>query len=118
MSIENNKIFEEFWRNFEWPEPAKPLEYRLYYDSTTGDPLFYSTDEFDKPYIVLTQQVYNKYDHNVFVKDEKLHYRNMQTHTLKVVPDPHGHWHSHPTHVEILVPITDEGKKWNLKQLT
>jgi len=71
MSIENNKIFEEFWRNFEWPEPAKPLEYRLYYDSTTGDPLFYSTAGFDKPYIVLTQQVYNKYDHNVFVKDEK-----------------------------------------------
>lgn len=113
---ENNEIFEKFWKNFKWPDPVA-VEYRLYYDTTTGEPLFYSTDEhYDLDYIVIEQQQYNKYDHTVFVKDGVLHKKNIEVHTNKLVHSTDLGWQSHPENIEVL--SANGGTQWKLKQLT
>ena len=112
---ENNEIFEQFWRNYTWPEPVS-VEYRLYYNDTTGEPLFYSTDEhYDQSYIVLKQEQYTLYDHNVFVKDGVLHKKNLETQTNKLVHSNDQGWQSHPDNIEVLG--AHKGTRWRLKQL-
>ena len=67
----------------------KQAEYRLYYDKTTGDPLFYSMEEHDKDYIVVDQQTFVQSKQDVYIKDGKLH-KQVHSVVYKLVPTSKG----------------------------
>lgn len=110
--MNNNEIFEQFWKTYTWPEESQPVEYRIYYDPDTGAVLQYSTEELEGAYIVVEQEVYNKYNHQARVVDGELRTLTSAGFITKLVPGKSG-WHAHPDNVELIV---NRGKQWELKQ--
>lgn len=51
----------EFWKALELVEPTEVLdiEYKLYYNKQTNEPICLSTETLDKDYIVITKEQYN-----------------------------------------------------------
>lgn len=64
--MDNNEIFLEFWKNFQWPEP-KPLYFRLYHDEQ-GKPICYSREHREESYIDITPEQFALGDMNVMVE--------------------------------------------------
>lgn len=70
----------------------KELEYRLYYDPSTGKPLFMSTNEEPGAYIVVTKQEYNKPNFAVMrVVDKKLVYLDRNKHSMSLIKGAAGY---------------------------
>jgi len=63
--MDNNEIFLEFWRTYQWPEP-RPVLFRLYHDDA-GQPLEYSQEDHAGIYIDITPDQYLRADFRVRV---------------------------------------------------
>jgi hypothetical protein len=113
--MNNNEIFEEFWKNYVWPEEIVPF-WRLYYNKQTGEPIVYTMEDIPGDYIEITQDQYNLNSSNVFVKDSKIYYINLDVHVNKLIPSNAGEYSTHQHHVELL-SSTEQAKQWTLKQL-
>lgn len=68
--MDNNEIFLEFWRTYQWPEP-EPVLFRLYHDDA-GLPLSYSQQQQDGLYIDITPEEFLRADFRVRVEHGKI----------------------------------------------
>lgn len=68
--MDNNEIFQEFWRTYQWPEP-NPVLFRLYHDDA-GRPLAYSQEHRDGQYIDVTPEEFVRADFRVRVEQGKI----------------------------------------------
>jgi hypothetical protein len=68
--MDNNEIFQEFWRTYQWPEP-RPVLFRLYHDAA-GRPLEYSQEDHAGIYIDITPEQYVQADFRVRVIDGRI----------------------------------------------
>lgn len=109
--MNNNEIFEDFWANFKWPEPA-PIFYRLYHDDQ-GQPIVYSMEDLPGKYIEVTSQQYGENNYRVLVRNGQLINKNYSQ-TSKLTPDTIGTT-CHPADVSIIVSETDTNQRWKLQ---
>jgi len=88
------------------------LEYRLYYNKTTGEPMFYSMDNLPGDFIKITCKEYAVGNYNVFVKDNEIIEINNSA-PSKLVPSTQG-----TSTTKENVMIIDETAKnyWSIKQ--
>jgi hypothetical protein len=68
--MDNNEIFLDFWRTYQWPEP-RPVLFRLYHDPQ-GRPIEYSQEDHDGFYIDITPEEFVRADFRVRVIDGKI----------------------------------------------
>lgn len=68
--MNNNEIFLEFWRAYQWPEP-RPVVFRLYHDAL-GKPIEYSQEHRDGQYIDVTPEEFVRADFRVRVEHGKI----------------------------------------------
>lgn len=108
--MNNNEIFEDFWKNYTWPE-VKPIFFRLYYDDL-GAPLFYSMEDLPGQYIEITAEQFAESSGQVVVKNGQL-IKKSQNRSSKLVPSETG-VQCHPEHVTIVVESPD-AQRWKLK---
>lgn len=81
----------------------KEIEYRLYYDPSTGKPLFMSPNDEPGSYVVITKEQYDKPQFaSMRVVDNKLVYINREKHTMPLVKGAPG-YQSVKGHAGILV---------------
>lgn len=71
------------------PIEARKFEYRLYYDKATGEPIFYTMEDEDGDYIVITKEQYAEGRYDVIVKDGKIT-RPKNSAIGKLVPSEEG----------------------------
>lgn len=90
---------------------SSPLEYRLYYDPESGQPLFYSSTSEAGTYIVVDQQTYNEGDYHIVVKDGKITKLNSIKSYKKIVPSKNGT----STRRDNVMIIAEQGQQWALK---
>lgn len=102
--------FFEALKNLQVQNPAE-LEYRLYYDVDTGNPLFYSSSDEPGTYIVVDRETYNIGNYHCVIKNNKIVNLNIVGAYRKLVPSDSGIT-THPDNVMI---ISDTGKQWALK---
>lgn len=67
---DNNEIFLEFWRDYQWPE-ATILRFRLYHDDQ-GVPVTYTHEDLPGAYITVTPEQFALADMRVRVRDSQL----------------------------------------------
>lgn len=91
-------------------EPVE-LEYRLYYDSETGEPLFYTSTDEPGTYIVVDKTAYNIGNYHCVVKDEKIINLNIIGAYRKLVPSNTGV----TTHANNVMIIAKTGQHWTTK---
>jgi len=108
--MNNNQEFEDFWKNFQWPEPAE-ITYRLYYNDD-GKPLFYSMEDMPGKYIEITAEQYQKSNSHVVVRNNRLIELSFSV-TQKLAPADTGVPCS-PNNVAVVVDQTEPNKKWKL----
>ena len=87
------------------------LEYRLYYDPDSGDPLFYTSDDEPGTYIVVDQKTYNLSDYHCRVIKGKMVSLNIPGSYQKLVPADQGV----VVHENNVMIISQKGKCWKLK---
>lgn len=112
MPPNNNEIFQQFWKEYQWPSP-KEIEYRLYYDEH-GDPICYTTEDLPGTYIVITSAEYASSDPKVRVKNGKLIPRSLNK-FRKIVPNTPDGTTCHPRDVTIVVDPELSHTKWNIR---
>lgn len=108
--MNNNEIFEQFWKSFDWPQP-KAISYRLYYDDQ-GFPLSYTMEDLPGKYIEITAQQFQESSPHVRVKDQQL---IKLTHSAirKLTPAIDGTC-CHPDNVAVIVPESESNTKWKI----
>jgi hypothetical protein len=109
--MNNNEIFEDFWKSYVWPEPA-PIFYRLYYNDA-GEPIAYSMEDQSGKYIEITAEQYAASDPHVRVKNGQLVKPTSRT-VSKLKPAADG-TPCHTSNVAIVVDDTAPNQKWKLK---
>lgn len=109
--MNNNEIFENFWKDFKWPEPV-PVFYRLYYNES-GEPVSYSMEELPGQYIEITAEQFSASDSHVRVRDGKI-IKLQSARTQKLAPADTGTFCC-PTDVSIVVDESQPYQIWNLK---
>lgn len=87
------------------------VEYRLYYNETTGEPICYSMEDLDIVYVKVSNAQYAQGNYNVVVKNNQLVEIN-DTVPTKLVPAKSG-TSTLPNNVMI---IADTDYRWELKQ--
>lgn len=108
--MNNDEIFEDFWKNYTWPE-VKPVFFRLYYDES-GAPLAYSMEDLPGQYIEITAEQFAESSGQVVVKNGQL-IKKSQNRSSKLTPAETG-VQCHPEDVTIVVD-TVPNQKWKLK---
>ena len=108
--MNNNEIFEDFWKSYVWPEPA-PIFYRLYYNDQ-GMPIAYSMEDQPGKYIEITAEQYAVSDPHVRVKNGQL-IKPTTCAVSKLIPAADGT----PCAVDniTIVENTQNNQKWKLK---
>ena len=109
--MNNNDIFLEFWKSYQWPT-AKPLMYRLYHDDR-GNVLEYSMEEKTGNYVEITPEQYARADRRVRVIDGKITYPpppRPPRLTVAQTGTP-----CHPHNVCVVVDQSQPHVKWSLK---
>lgn len=93
------------------PRKSTELEYRLYYDPDTGNPLFYTSTHESGTYIVIDKQTYDTSNYHCIIKSGKI--INLTTTRVysKLVPSDTGI----TTHTENVMIVTETGKNWAIK---
>jgi hypothetical protein len=109
--VNNNEIFEQFWQDFKWPEPA-PVFYRVYY-SELGEPLVYSMEELPGKYIEITAAQFAASDPHARVRDGKLIHPQVAQ-VSKLAPAATG-TPCDPATVAIVVAESQPNQKWKLR---
>ena len=102
--------FFEALKSISQPQPAE-LEYRLYYDPESGEPLFYTSTDEPGTYIVVDKTTYNIGNYHCVVKDGKIFNLNTVGAYRKLVPSDTGV----TTHTDNVMIITETGKNWAIK---
>jgi hypothetical protein len=87
------------------------IEYKLYYNKTTGAVLFYSTEELDEDFIIITQDEYNIGRYDLTIKNNTITYPTEYIYQ-KIVPSVEG-IACDKNDVSI---VSTTGTKWSLKQ--
>lgn len=109
--LNNNQIFLDFWRDYQWPE-AVILRFRLYYDDQ-GIPVTYTHEDLSGTYITVTPEQFAIADMHVRVQDSQL-VPNARPAPLKLIPGDRG-TACHP--IDVCV-IQDPGRPatfWRLR---
>ena len=107
--MNNNEIFQEFWRSYQWSDP-KPVSYRLYHDDR-GCPLFYTMEDLPGKYVEVTPEQYAKASFGVCVHDGQLENVDPVKKVHKLVPTQSG-TACHPKDVTIVVSSNLENRSW------
>jgi hypothetical protein len=87
------------------------LEYRLYYDPESGEPLFYTSTDEPGTYIVVDKTTYNVGNYHCVVKNGKIVNLNIVGEYRKLVPSDTGV----VTHTDNVMIITQTGQHWAIK---
>ncbi len=94
-------------------EPAKPIEYRLYYDEF-GSPVNYTTEDLSGSYIVIDQHTYSLRSHKVRVINGQLVQQREQNRMVMRHSEDSGQA-CHPYSVAIIVHADHTQKQyWKL----
>lgn len=110
--MNNNEIFEKFWREYQWPvSPPEPV-YKLYYDDA-GDPIAYTTEDRPGKYLEITAQQFAMASRRVQVRHGKLVAR-VDTTVHKLVPGDQG-TPCHPKNVCVVVDAAEPHQRWYRK---
>jgi hypothetical protein len=109
--MNNNEIFEDFWKTYVWPEPS-PIFYRLYYNDA-GEPIAYSMEDQPGKYIEITAEQFAVSDPHVRVKNGQLIKLTSRT-VSKLIPAADG-TSCYISNVAIVVDDTAPNQKWKLK---
>ena len=102
-----------FWQALEQVDQSQPkfeLEYRLYYDLKTGEPLFYTTQDEPGTYLIVDKQFYEESRYDIYVKDGKIE-RIKHEPLGKLVPASTG-TSTHPNDITI---VMKSSTYWNTK---
>jgi hypothetical protein len=91
-------------------QPVVEIEYRLYYDENTGEPLSYSTEELDETFIQVTAEQFNQHRYDVRVKNGKL--VQLKPGIGKLVPADSG---TKTDSTDISLISTDSNTHWKTK---
>lgn len=86
--MNNNEIFEQFWKEYQWPE-IKPVFFRLYY-AEDGTPLTYTMEELPGKYVDITPEQYRFANMNVRVVNGKIIEATPRSQVKKIRPSPDG----------------------------
>jgi hypothetical protein len=54
----NEEMLEEIFKVYQPPAQPKAVEYRIYYDATTNEILYFSQEDLPHPYVVTTENIY------------------------------------------------------------
>lgn len=109
---ENDRIFQEFWQTYQWPDP-KPVLFRLYHDDD-GRPLIYTQQDLPGKYIDITPEQYRLADMRVRVKQGQI--CRLPCHAVdKLVPNGRG-TACHPHDVTLVVP-EEPYQKWSIRNV-
>jgi len=104
-----------FWaalNDVDQTQPAFELEYRLYYDSKTGEPLFYTTQDEPGTYLIIDKHFYEESRYDIYVKDGKI--ERVKCEPLgKLVPSDEG-IATYPTDITI-ISKTEQSTYWKTK---
>lgn len=103
---------EEFWSILHAAPPKAELIYRLYYDSATGKPLFYSMEDVPGTYIDIDQPTFAQNKSTVRVVDGKLIEYQWRTISKLIPTDDHG-TPCHPWDVAIVVAENEQHQRWS-----
>ena len=87
------------------------LEYRLYYDPDSGEPLFYTSTDEPGTYIVIDKSTYDISNYHCVVKNGKIINLNIVGAYRKLVPSNTGV----TTHTDNVMIISETGKHWVIK---
>ena len=109
--MNNNDIFLDFWKNYQWPEP-KAVFYRLYYNSQ-GYPVSYSMEDLPGNYIEIAPEQYTLADINVKIIDGKI-VPNQKRLPPKLVPTLHAGTRCHVHDVTIVDDALQQYQTWDL----
>ena len=93
------------------PHETVEREYRLYYDSDSGEPLFYTSTDEPGTYIVVDKQTYDISNYHCVVKDGKIINLNTVGAYRKLVPSITGV----TTHMDNVMIVTETGQNWAIK---
>jgi len=99
--------FEEALKLANFDNPCTDIEYRLYYDDS-GDPLFYSPEELDGNFVVVTKEDHTQGRYDIKVVNGKIIYPTEYVYQ-KLTPQDNG--------IECNindVSIIGKGQKWSL----
>lgn len=108
-AMNNEEIFLEFWRNYQWPEP-KSSSYRLYHDDE-GKPLFYTMEDLPGKYVEVTAEQYARASFRVRVVDRQVVELESKKTIRKLVPSATG-TRCHPQDVTIVVNSIKPNQAW------
>ena len=108
--MNNNEIFEQFWRNYKWPDPQPTPQYRVYYNDD-GDVVAYTTEDLPGKYLTVTAHEFALASRRVRVKDGQLVARK-QVSSHKLVPSDTG-TACHPHDVAVIVGPDQPHQKWH-----
>jgi len=108
--MNNNEIFEDFWANYIWHEPA-PIFYRLYYNDQ-GIPIAYSMEDMPGKYIDITPEQFAASNPHVRVKNGQI-LKPVAYAVSKLTPAADGT----PCAVDnvTIVATVQPNQKWKLK---
>ena len=93
------------------PQETVEREYRLYYDSESGNTLFYTGTDEPGTYIVVDKQTYDISNYHCVVKDGKIINLNTVGAYRKLVPSDTGV----TTHTDNVMIVTETGQNWAIK---
>ena len=66
--------FTKAWNEFQWSTtPPPPIEFRVYYDSATGEILYYTTESHAGDYILVDKDTFHRNRFDWCVKNGKMH---------------------------------------------
>lgn len=94
------------------PPAAKPIEFRVYYDTETGKILNYTNEDLPGQYILVDKDTFARHRFDCCVKDGKL--KQYRLPATKMVPADDG-TSCHPTDITIIVDDKQKSVKWKLK---
>ena len=93
------------------PQETVEREYRLYYDSDSGEPLFYTSTDEPGTYVVVDKQTYDISNYHCVVKDGKIFNLNTVGAYRKLVPSDTGV----TTHTNNVMIVTETGQNWAIR---
>lgn len=111
-AMNNNEIFLDFWRSYQWPE-KKSVSQRLYHDDD-GYPLFYTMEDLPGKYVEVTPEQYARASFKVKVIDGQVRIIESNKIVRKLQPGDQG-TPCHPKDITIVVGKQEAYLCWNKK---
>ena len=100
---------------FNWTQPEKQLEFRLYYNVEDGTPLCYSMEDLPGDFIAVDSQTFNECRFDIVVRDEKI-IRVSVPQSWKLVESDSGDYVCHGNDITLIVDESCTNKKyWKAK---